>query len=244
MISVSKRELFIKSWELFKKNSRFFFNIGILLFTIQHMIPMMIGTFFVPYSMPYFIFHLAYLLVTTGISLWVMMQILKVLRSQSVDSFKNVFQYFPLVFRAIGGSFIITFGLVMIGMVIFTIFSDQMNIDFETATLEVIIGAIASSTMLSVIALGYFMGASYLWIKAYFFIYYIIDKDMGALASIKHSLLVTGGYEADLFIIWIATVVMNFTGILLYGIGLMFTLPYTLIVLSMFYTRYLSEPPK
>ena len=162
MISVSKRELFIKSWELFKKHRQFFLNIGILLFTIQHMIPIMIGMFFVPYSMPYFIFHLAYLLVTTGISLWVMMQILKVLRSQPTDSFKNLFQYFPLVFRAIGGSFIITFGLVMIGMIIFTIFSDQMNVDFETATLEVIIGAITSSTMLSVIALGYFMGASYL----------------------------------------------------------------------------------
>ena len=239
MISISKRELFIKSWELFKNNAQFFFNIGILLFTIQHMIPIMIGLFFVPYSIPYFMFHLVYLLVTTGVSLWVMMQILNVLRSQPTDSFKNLFRYFPLVFRAIGGSFIITFTLVMIGMVIFTIFADQMNVNFETATLEVIIGAITSSTMLSLIALGYFMGASYLWIKSYFFIYYIIDKDMGALSSIKYSLHATAGYEADLFILWVATVVMNFAGILLYGVGLMFTLPYTLIVLSMFYTHYL-----
>ena len=240
MISISKRELFIKSWELFKNNAQFFFNIGILLFTIQHMIPMMLGVVFIPYSIPYFIFHLVYLLVTTGVSLWVMMQILKVLRSQPTDSFNNLFRYFPLVFRAIGGSFIITFSLVMIGMIIFTIFANQMDIDFETATLEVIIGAITSSTMLSVIALGYFISASYLWIKSYFFIYYIIDKDMGALDSIKYSLHATAGYEADLFILWIATVVMNFAGILLYGIGLMFTLPYTLIVLSMFYNRYLS----
>ena len=188
MISISKRELFIKSWELFKNNAQFFFNIGILLFTIQHIIPIVIGLFFIPYSIPYFMFHLLYLLVTTGVSLWVMMQILNVLRSQPADSFKNVFRYFPLVFRAIGGSFIITFSLVMIGMVIFTIFADQMNINFETATLEVIIRAITSSTMLSIIALGYFMGASYLWIKSYFFIYYIIDKDMGTLASIKYSL--------------------------------------------------------
>ena len=244
MISISKRELFIESWEIFKKNAQFFFNVGILLFVIQHMIPIMLGVLFVPYSIPYFIFHLGYLFVTTGVSLWVMMQILKVLRSQPTDSFKNLFRYFSLVFRAIGGSFIITFSLVMIGMIIFTIFADHMNIDFETATLEVIIGAITSSTMLSVIALGYFIGGSYLWIKAYFFIYYIIDKDMGAMASIKQSLHVTAGYEADLFIVWIATVFMNFAGILFYGIGLIFTLPYTLIILTMFYHRYLSESKK
>ena len=31
MISISKRELFIKSWELFKNNAQFFFNIGYIL---------------------------------------------------------------------------------------------------------------------------------------------------------------------------------------------------------------------
>ena len=207
----------------------------------EDMIPIIIGLFFVPYSMGYFVFHFAYLLVTTAVSLWVIIQMLRVLRSQSPDSFVNIFQYFHRVFRAIGGSFIITFGLVIIGMLIFTMFADQMSIDFETATLEVIIGAITSSIVLSVIALGYGMGASYLWIKAYFFIYYIMDKDMGALASIKHSLHATGGYEADLFIIWIITICLNFIGILAYGIGLIFTLPYTLIILSIFYDRYLSE---
>jgi len=244
MISISKRELFIKSWELFKNNSQLFFNIGILLFTVQHMVPIMLGAFFAPYSATYFIFHLIYLLLTTGISLWVVVQILKLLRSQSTDDFKDILKYFPLVFRSIGGSFIITFALVLIGLVIFTLFSDHMNIDFETATAEVIVSAITGSTMLSVVALGYFMGASYLWIKAYFFIYYIIDRDMGALTSIRYSLRATGGYEADLFIVWIATIIMNFAGILLYGVGLMFTLPYTLIVLSMFYHRYLSQPSK
>tara|TARA_B100001123_G_scaffold374334_1_gene439564 strand:+ start:2988 stop:3722 length:735 start_codon:yes stop_codon:yes gene_type:complete len=244
MISISKRELFIKSWELFKNNSQLFFNIGILLFTVQHMVPIMLGVFFVPYSVTYFIFHFAYLLLTTGISLWVVVQILKVLRSQQTDSFMEILKYFPLVFRAIGGSFIVTFTLVSIGLIIFTLFSDQMAIDFETATLEVILGAITSSTFLSIIAMGYLIGVSYLWVKAYFFIYYIIDDNASAFSAIQNSLKATNGYEADLFIVWIATVIMNFIGILLYGIGLMLTLPYTLIVLSSFYHQYLSTSRK
>ena len=241
MISISKRELFIQSWELFKNNSRFFLNVGILLFVIQHMIPMIIGLFFAPYSLPYFVFHFAYLLITTSVSLWVIVQILRVLRSQATDSFKDIFLYFSRVSRAIGGSLIITLSLVITGMLIFSIFGNQLNIDLETATLEIIGRAIISSTSLSVVVLGYCMGATYLWIKAYFFIYYIMDSDAGTIEAIKQSLGSTRGYEAELFIVWISTIFMNSMGILLYGVGLVFTLPYTLIVLSMFYHRYLSN---
>ena len=244
MISISKRELFIQSWELFKNNSRFFLNVGILLFVIQHMIPIIIGIFFTPYSLSYFVFHFAYLLITTSISLWVIVQILRVLRSQDTDSFKDIFRYFYKVYRAIGGSLIITLSLIIMGILIFSMFGNQLNINLETATLEVISKAIISSTYLSIIVLGYGIGATYLWIKAYFFIYYIIDNDTGIMESIKQSLNSTRGYEAELFIVWISTILMNFLGIILYGVGLIFTLPYTLIILSIFYNRYLSKIKK
>jgi uncharacterized membrane protein len=126
-------------------------------------------------------------------------------------------------------------------MLIFSIFGNQLNIDLETATLEIIGRAIISSTSLSIVVLGYCMGATYLWIKAYFFIYYIMDSDAGTIEAIRQSLGSTRGYEAELFIVWISTIFMNSMGILLYGVGLVFTLPYTLIVLSMFYHLYLSN---
>ena len=130
------------------------------------------------------------------------------------------------------------------GILIFSMFGNQLNINLETATLEVISKAIISSTYLSIIVLGYGIGATYLWIKAYFFIYYIIDNDTGIMESIKQSLNSTRGYEAELFIVWISTILMNFLGIILYGVGLIFTLPYTLIILSIFYNRYLSKIKK
>jgi len=240
MISISKRELFIKSFEMFKINARFFVNIGILLFSIQHIIPIMLGVFFTPYSIPYFIFHMTYLLITTTISLWVMMQILKILRSKPIDSFQNIFIYFPKVFQAIGGSFIITFSIIIFGMILLlTIFSIDINADMET--LETILKSIANSKSGVITILGYSILSTYLWIKAYFFIYYIVDQNLGALEAIKKSLIITTGYEGDLFILWVSTIIINFLGMLLYGIGLILTLPYTLIVLSMFYKNYLCH---
>ena len=55
---------------------------------------------FPAYSIPYFIFHITYLIVTTTISLWAIMQILQILRKQATDSFKSLFIYFPKVFQA------------------------------------------------------------------------------------------------------------------------------------------------
>tara|TARA_B100000700_G_scaffold212241_1_gene233364 strand:- start:1094 stop:1831 length:738 start_codon:yes stop_codon:yes gene_type:complete len=241
MISISKRELFIQAFELFKGNAQFFINIGILLFVVQHMLPIMIGILFVPYSASYFIFHIGYLFITTTISLWAIAQMLKILRSQPTDSFQTLFIYFPKVLRAIGGSFVITFSLLMIGVILFSILGSQINLDWEIATLEMIGHAILNSTLLSVITLVYFIIATYLWIKTYFFIYYIIDQDLSLIESIKKSLHSTKGYEGDLFIVWVSTILMNFLGITFYGIGLMLTLPYTLIILSMFYAKYLCK---
>ena len=238
MISISKRELFIKSFELFKKNAQFVINIGILLFVIQHMIPIIIGMLFPAYSIPYFIFHITYLVVTTTISLWAIMQILQILREQATDSFKSLFIYFPKVFQAIAGSFIITFSLVILGMIVL-LTTSSIDMSAENITIKMLLQSITNSTIGIIVVLGYCIGATYLWIKAYFFIYYIVDQNLGAIQAIKKSLDMTTGYEGDLFVLWISTICMNFLGILLYGIGLLFTLPYTLILLSMFYTKYL-----
>ena len=238
MISISKRELFIKSFELFKKNAQFVINIGILLFVIQHMIPIIIGMLFPSYSIPYFIFHITYLVITTTISLWAIMQILQILREQATDSFKSLFIYFPKVFQAIAGSFIITFSLLILGMIVL-LTTSSIDMSAENITMEMLLQSITNSTIGIVVVLAYCIGATYLWIKAYFFIYYIVDQNLGAIQAIKKSLDMTTGYEGDLFVLWISTICMNFLGILLYGIGLLFTLPYTLILLSMFYTKYL-----
>ncbi|MAQ43497.1 MAG: hypothetical protein CMG25_03325, partial [Candidatus Marinimicrobia bacterium] len=146
--------------------------------------------------------------------------------------------YFPKVFQAIAGSFIITFSLVILGIIVL-LTTSSIDMSAENITMEMLLQSITNSTIGIIVVLGYCIGATYLWIKAYFFIYYIVDQNLGAIQAIKKSLDMTTGYEGDLFVLWISTICMNFLGILLYGIGLLFTLPYTLILLSMFYTKYL-----
>ena len=241
MISISKRELFIKSWILFKENLSFLFNLGILLFSIQHIVPMMMNTLITNYSITYIIFHIIYLFITTTVSLWSIAQILNIIKQKKIDEFANITTYSPLVLRSIAGSFILTFSLILIGISIFTLFSDQLNVNFETANFDAIFQAIQNSTLISIILISYIIASSYIWVKSYFFIYFIIDDKMGALQAIKYSFKVTNGYEADLFILWFSTICINFIGLLLYGVGLIFALPFSMMVLSLFYYKHLYK---
>ena len=240
MLSIAKRELFIRAWELYKKHSHFLFNVGILLFCVQHFIPMIMSIIFGSYSTLYFIFHFAYLFLTTAVSLGVIMLMLKIIREVKINSFSDVFMYFHKVFASIGGSFIITFSFVLLGMLLLSIFDVQSEIDIYTADLEMIKSYILNSNMLFVVV-GYIVTISYLSIKTHFFVYFIMDKDMGVITALKESFKSTTGYEAELFIIWVMILGLNLIGMLMYGIGLLFTLPYTLLTLSMFYDSYLSK---
>ena len=240
MQTVSKRELFIRSWELYKKHVQFLFNIGILLFAVQHFIPVLMGAIFVPYNTPYFLFHFAYLFVTTGVSLGVMVQLLRIIREQDINDFSHIFRYFHKVFASISGSFIITFSFVFIGLLIMSVSNIQSEIDIYTFNLEEIIAYIMQSNMIYV-AIIYGILVTYLSIKTHFFVYYIIDKNHGPITALKNSFQATNGYEADLFIVWVVILSINFIGILMYGIGLLFTLPYTLLTLSAFYNAYLEN---
>ncbi len=238
---VSKRELFIECWNLFKQHSKFLINIGILLFTFQHVLPILIGSMISEYSPMYFFFHFSFLGITTTISIWVIVQMLKIIRDDSTDSLMNVFRYYPKVIRAISGSLIITLAIIMMGVFLIIILSYALGIELDTVNSDQIGKSISSSSILSMIILIYLVVSSYLWVKAYFFIYYIIDRDMKVIESIKTSLIATNGYEADLFIIWISTVALNFLGIILYGLGLIFTLPFAMLILTSFYNQFLCS---
>lgn len=240
MRSVSKRELFSSAWELYKKHSQFLFNVGVLLFSVQHFIPMVMSVVFGSYSPMYFVFHFAYLFITTAISLGVIAQMLKIIRELDIGSFSDIFMYFHKAFASIAGSFIITFSFVLMAMILLSAFDVQSEIDIASADLEILKSYILNSNLLYVL-IGYIIAVSYLSIKTHFFVYLIVDKDLGVIAALKESFIRTTGYEAELFIIWVLIVALNLVGVLMYGIGLLFSLPFTLLTLSLFYKRYLSD---
>ena len=64
---------------------------------------------------------------------------------------------------------------------------------------------------------------------------------MSAIEALSESLTRTTGLEFELFTIYAILALLNLLGVLLFGIGLLFTIPYSWLVISLIYTRHLSD---
>jgi hypothetical protein len=67
------------------------------------------------------------------------------------------------------------------------------------------------------------------------FLYVIIDRDVGALDSLRISFQITRGHVGMLFVLTILAGLINFCGVIACGIGLLFTTPYILLLTAVAY---------
>ena len=241
MQTISKRELFIAGWKIFKHNINFLVNIGILMFCMQVFIPMVLDSMFDVQNAQFFIYKLCYWVLTTGLTLGIIVQFLSIIRDEGEGNINDIVNYFHKLPASCIGSMMITLIFVGIGVVILFLFG--VISDFNFNNFDDLTWSILSSQFIVGI-IGYVVIVTYLSIKSHFFIYYIVDKDMGPIDAVKSSLLATNGYETDLFVVWIALAILNFLGIILFGLGLLFSLPYSILVLSVLYNKYFSKYTK
>jgi uncharacterized membrane protein len=66
-------------------------------------------------------------------------------------------------------------------------------------------------------------------IKYFFFFYYIVDKDMGTMESLRASGELTNGHKWSLLWLWIVLILINMLGAILCLVGLLVTIPLTLM---------------
>ena len=248
MQSISKRELFIEAFEAYKRHLNFLFNIGLLMFAIQIILPSLITNLIAGSGMIYIIYQISYTVLSTGISLGVIAQMLRIMKGGEPEQLVNVFNYFNKVPSNLLGSFIILAGFAGIGTLFLLLIVD-MPVYTEIITnlsngtdpnMETLFGEEPSLIVVGSIILMAIV-IVYLSIKTHFFVYYIIDKNYSALQSLKQSFISTNGLEAELFIVWAILGCMNLAGAMLYMIGLLFTLPFTILTISTIYNRYLSK---
>jgi uncharacterized membrane protein len=67
------------------------------------------------------------------------------------------------------------------------------------------------------------------------FLYLIIDRDVGALDSLHLSFQITRGHVGMLFVLTILAGLINFCGMMACGIGMLFTIPYILLLMAVAY---------
>lgn len=77
--------------------------------------------------------------------------------------------------------------------------------------------------------------AMLLMLRLQFASYYIIDKKMDIGAALMRSLAITKGYLFYIVLVFLLIVVLNIIGLMLAFVGLLFTIPMTMIVIAMLY---------
>ena len=240
MQSISKRELFLEAWGIYKKNSAFLLNLGFIMFSIQVIMPSLVGGMFEPYTLEYFIYQLAYMILSTGVSLGVIVQSLRMIRGGDPDSISSIFNYFHKIPASLLGSLIIISSCASIGLLFLFVFVGPSGIDLNATSLNGLLGEDPSTiTLVGLMICGIMV--AYLSIKAHFFVYFIMDRDLGPINALRFSLFKTNGLEGELFIIWALLATINLMGVLLYMLGLLLTLPFTMILLSLIYNKYLTK---
>jgi len=84
----------------------------------------------------------------------------------------------------------------------------------------------------------------YLMVKLWFFDYYIIDQNAGAMEALQRSFRDTTGSGWSIFGLLILAYLINMIGAFLCGIGMFFTIPITLLSFAYAYRNLASAPPE
>jgi len=239
MRSINKRELFIQSWDLFKGNAQFLINIGVLIFLVQMLIPNLLDGFFYQMSIQYILYRITYLLLVTGVTLGVTAQMIKVTRLMTIESFSDVFNYYHKILTSITGSVLVALAFGVLAVIFIILFMGVSSLSIESIESMAMGDQVSGPLMIGF--MGYIVIIAYLSLKTNFFTYFIVDKDMGPIDALRESLTRTTGLEFELFTIYSILALLNLIGALLFGIGLLFTIPYSWMVVSVIYTRYLSD---
>ena len=157
----------------------------------------------------------------------------------TVESFADIFNYFHKIIASIMGSILIALAFGVLAVIFIVLFMGVSSLSLES--IENIAAGDEVSGPLMIGFMGYVIIIAYLSLKTNFFTYFIVDKDMGPIDALRESLTRTTGLEFELFTIYAILALLNLIGALLFGIGLLFTMPFSWLVVSIIYTRYLSD---
>jgi len=77
----------------------------------------------------------------------------------------------------------------------------------------------------------------YFLIRFYFFDYFLVDKKMGPIESLKESWHATKGSTWNLFLLFLVLILINILGGLVFLIGLFVTIPVSMLALAFVYRK-------
>jgi len=106
-----------------------------------------------------------------------------------------------------------------------------------------IIGSILYALIVVVGLLLLIIPGIYLGIKLHFYSYFIVDKKLGPIEALKESSRITQGTKWQLFLFVLVMGLLNIAGALALFVGLLITIPITMMAYAYVYRKLLGSAP-
>ena len=234
------QEVFKKSWELFTKNIMLFIGMFSMIFLITLIMGLLSPDLSKGQNIQFILFRLASNLFSMGLTLGSIRIVLDVIGGVETK-IENLFNSFQLLIPYIAGYLLYSLGLLIL-FIPFSrlIISNDSGLriieSFLSGDIETVVQLMAYSINFKYLLL-YFLPCFYMWIKIQFFPYLIISKELGPIEALKKSYDITEGQSVNLILFLSILVMINLIGIIPLGLGLVFTIPFSLVATGVMFTK-------
>ena len=230
----------IKSWDLFTKNLLLFIGTFSSIFIITLIMGVLSPDTSTGTNFQFLLFRLASNLFGMGLTLGSIRIILDVISGMETK-IENLFNSFQLLIPYIGA-----YLLILLGMLFLFIPFSRLIIaadsglglveSFLSGDMDAFVQLMAYNINFNYLLL-YFIPCFYMWIKIQFFPYFIISKEMGPIEALKKSYGITEGESASLILFFMTLIMINLLGLIPLGLGLFFTIPFSLVATGVMFTE-------
>lgn len=254
MINNKIKDILTFSWDLYSKNALQVTSLCLFVMMVS-MVCNLIGSNAInPMSIQSLIFNLSSRLFNIGLSLGLLHFIL-LLNNGVTSDIKTLFSSFDLIFRYFNASILmglLTFLVLIPSLIIFSMSCELSNLlfmlvnsleltpdnmNFNFSVLDTSDVVIHNNFLFIFGVIITIINIVWILVRFQFFQYIIVDKKCGAIESLKLSYAITDNKLSVLLQFALIIVGINFLGLLLFGIGLFITIPFSMIAMTQLYLR-------
>ena len=251
MINPKIKKLLSSSWKLYVENITYILSLYLLVSIIGAVCNYIVNQSESMNSLQNIIFYFSSELFLIGLSLG-LLKILLSLNKKQPTSIGTLFTSFDLIFRSFNASilFSLTIVLAMIpGLIIILLSCDLPSLFSGILSLIDFSAPLPSITFNNqlfdvnihnqpLFILGILVSViNIVWtvIRLQFYQYVIVDVECGAFKALKSSFDITDDKTSLLLQFMLLLVIINFLGLMFFGIGLIFTVPFSLLLMTKLY---------
>jgi len=190
-------------------------------------------------NIQFFLFRIASNLFSMGLTLGSIKIVLDVLNSKPTK-IENLFNSFQLLIPYASGYLLFSVGMLLLFLPFSQLIISNENIlisieAFLSGNIDEFIELLTYNVNYKYLFL-YCLPCFYMWIKIQFFPYFIVSKEMGPINALKKSYEITEGHTVSLILFIMTLITINLIGIIPFGMGLLFTIPFSFVATGVMFT--------